>query len=71
MKSALLKKMTYGVSHSPEVVDGQQENIEDLSTPWRPRENPLGRVSSPVEALDHKEPPALLRFGDRRQHSLR
>jgi hypothetical protein len=44
MKSKLLQKLTYGVNQSREVVDGQQENIEYSSVPWRERENPTGRV---------------------------
>jgi hypothetical protein len=69
MKSKLLQKMS-GVNQSREVVDGQHENIEDSSMPWRLRENPLGQVSPPVEALDHKDSPRLLKYDDRRQHRL-
>jgi hypothetical protein len=71
MKSKLLQKISYGVNQSRELVNGQQESTEDSSMPWRPRENPPGRVSPPVEVLDHKDSPGLLRFDDRRQHRLR
>jgi hypothetical protein len=57
MKSKLLKKITYGVIQSREVVNGQQKHTEGSSVPWRARENPPGRVSRPVEALDHKALP--------------
>jgi hypothetical protein len=40
MKSKLLQKKSYGVNQSHEVVDGQQENIEDSSSPWRGHETP-------------------------------
>jgi hypothetical protein len=55
MKSKLLKKMTYGVNQAREVVDGQQENIEDLSTPWRERENPTGRVRLAIGTQARKD----------------
>jgi hypothetical protein len=42
MKSKLLKKISYGVDQSREVVDGQSENIEGSSVPWRERENTTG-----------------------------
>jgi hypothetical protein len=71
MKSKLLKKITYGVSQSGELVNGQQENTEDSSMPWRSRENPPGRVSPPAEALVHKDSPGLLRYDGGRQHRLR
>jgi hypothetical protein len=70
MKSKLLQKQSYGVIQSRKVVDGRQENIEDSSVPSRERENPPGRVSPPVEALDHEDSPGLLRYNDRRQHRL-
>jgi hypothetical protein len=66
VRSKLLQKI-----QSREVVNGQQENTEGSSVPWRARENPPGRVSPPVEALDHKDSPGLLRYDDRRQHRLR
>jgi hypothetical protein len=71
MKSKLLQKVSYGLHQPREVVDGQQESTEDSSMPERARENPPGRVSSPVEALDHKDSPGLLRYDDRRQRRLR
>jgi hypothetical protein len=39
MKSKLLQKISYGVSQSREVVNGQQKSTEDSSVPWREREN--------------------------------
>jgi hypothetical protein len=71
MKSKLLQKISYGVNQSRAVVAGQRKNTEDSSMPWRARENPPGRVSPPVEALDHKDSPGLLRYDGRRQHRLR
>jgi hypothetical protein len=57
MKSKLLQKVNCGVNELREVVNGQQEHTEGSSMPWRARENPPGRVSPPVEALDHKDSP--------------
>jgi hypothetical protein len=71
MKSKLLQKISYRVSQSREVVNGQQKSTEDSSVPWRERENPPGRVSPPVEAPDHKNSPGLLRYDGRRLHRLR
>jgi hypothetical protein len=71
MKSKLLQKVNFGVNQSHGVVDSQQGKIESSSMPWRARENPPGRVSRPVEALDHNDSPGLLRYDDRRQHRLR
>jgi hypothetical protein len=67
MKSKLLQKINYDVIQSREVVNGQQGNIEDSSTPWRSRENPPGRVSPPVDVEARKGFPRLLRYDDRRQ----
>jgi hypothetical protein len=39
MKSKLLKKKSYGVCQTREVVDGQQENIEDSSVPLEAARN--------------------------------
>jgi hypothetical protein len=46
MRSKLLQKQTYSVNQSREVVNGQQENIEDSSMPWRAQENPASRARS-------------------------
>jgi hypothetical protein len=71
MKSKLLQKQVVAVNQSRAVSDSQQKPTEDSSVPWRERENPPGRVSPPVEALDHKDSPALLRYDGQRQHPLR
>jgi hypothetical protein len=71
MKSKLLQKISCGVSQSREAVNGQQENTEDSSMPWRAREHPPVRVGPPVETRDHKDSPGLLRYDGRRQHRLR
>jgi hypothetical protein len=61
MKSKLLQKICYGVSQSRDVVNGQQENTEDSSMPWRVREDPPGRVSPGADAQARKDFPALLK----------
>jgi hypothetical protein len=61
MKSKLLQKISYGVSQSREVVNGQQKSTEDSSVPWRERENPPGRVSPATAVQDHKDSPGLLK----------
>jgi hypothetical protein len=71
MKSKLLQKITHGVSQPRDVVNGQQENTKDSSMPWRPRENPPGRVSPPVDVEARKGFPRHLRYDDRRQHRQR
>jgi hypothetical protein len=70
MKSKLLQRIGGGLSQS-RVMDSQQKSSEESSVPGWKRENPPGRVSRPVEALDHKSSPGLLRHDDRRQHRLR
>jgi hypothetical protein len=66
MRSKLLQP----ISQSHEGVNRKQKSTEDSSVPWRERENPHGRVSPPVEAMDHKDSPGLLRYDDRRLHRL-
>jgi hypothetical protein len=64
MKSQLLQRISSGLSQSP-VMDSQQKSTEESSVPeWEP-ENPLGRVSPPVEALVRKDSPGLLKHGCR------
>jgi hypothetical protein len=45
MKSKLLQKKSYGVNQSHEGLDGQQENIEDSSTPRKGHQPPPDRVT--------------------------
>jgi hypothetical protein len=61
MKSKLLQKISYGVDQSNEVVDGQQENIEYSSVPWRERENPPNPVNPAFDAQARRDFPALLK----------
>jgi hypothetical protein len=61
MKSKLLQKKSYGVNQSREVVDGQQENIEDSSLPWRGHETPPSPVDPAVDAQAGKDFPGLLK----------
>jgi hypothetical protein len=65
MKSKLLQKKSYGLDQSRDVVDGQQENNEDSSVPWRGRETPLNPVSPAVDAQARKNVPGLLKHGRR------
>jgi hypothetical protein len=50
MKSKLLQKKRCGVNQSREVVDGQHENIEGSSVPWKRHKTPLNPVSPAVDA---------------------
>jgi hypothetical protein len=61
MKSKLLQKKSYDVNQSREVVDGQQENIEGSSLPWRGRETPPAPVNPAVGAEARKGFPSLLK----------
>ena len=61
MKSKLLQKISYGVSQSREVVDGQQENIEDSSMPWSGHKTPPNFVNRAVDAKAREDFPDLLK----------
>jgi hypothetical protein len=64
MKSKLLQKKSYGLNASHDVVDGQQENIEDSSAPWKGREI-LTDLNSSVDNHARKDFPRLLKHGYR------
>jgi hypothetical protein len=61
MKSKLLQKIIYGVNQSPEVVNGQQENTEDSSVPWRGHGTTHNPVTPAVNAQARKDFPGLLK----------
>jgi len=64
MKSKLLQKISHAVNQSREVVDGQRENVEGSSLPWRgvPSPNP---VNPAFDAEARKVFPGLLKHGCR------
>jgi hypothetical protein len=60
-KSKLLQKKSCGVSQSREVVDGQQENIEDSSLPWKGRGTRPNPINQAVDAQPARDFPGLLK----------
>jgi hypothetical protein len=65
MKSKLLQKISYGVNQSREVVDGQPENIEDSSVPWRGHGIPPNPVNPAVDVEARRDFSGLLKQGCR------
>jgi hypothetical protein len=55
----------YGRNQSSEVVDGQHENIEDSSAPWRRPGTRLNRVNPAVDAQAGEDFPGLPKDGCR------
>jgi hypothetical protein len=65
MKSKLLQEKSSGLQPG-EVVNGQQENIEESSDPWRERKNPPDRVNPAVKSQARQTDfPGLLKRGCR------
>jgi hypothetical protein len=65
MKSKLLQKRSPGFNQSHDAVDGQQENIEDLSTRRKEHQTPPDRVNPAVDAHVRKDLLGLLKHGYR------
>jgi hypothetical protein len=61
MKSKLLQKKSYCLNNSREGLDGQQENIEGSSSPWRGHGIPPDPVNPAVDAEARGGFPALLK----------
>jgi hypothetical protein len=50
MKSKLLRKKSHCLNKSRDVVDGQHENIEGSSVPWKGRETGASRCAPTIWA---------------------